>query len=296
MRAANPPDNPTVMTKNLTCLVVVLGSFLMGARVKAQDAHLRVVLDPATFAGPAYRALQGTADQVAREVEQLIPGASSDTEVFCFAPPARWGHAPITLAGEPQPGEPAASASYAIRIALSRSVLPANRERFAFQLAHELAHVRMNPRVDNDIIETFAVAVSFEVLDRMGYGRYLQVAMRSLIVPLPAEIRAAVGNGSWNEVKQYLKEQRQYHQQHPFDYSLAAAGAMLIRATGTFPWNRLLGVGLKNQCPARSEPPRFQFCPLNESALPEFLPVFRLLGRDTPPGELASRGINPGGN
>lgn len=282
------------MTKSLRCLVLALCSFLTGAQ--AQDARLRVVLDPTSFASPAYRALQETANEVAREVEQLIPGASSDTEVFCFAPPPQWGHAPITLAGEPQPGEPAASARYAVRIALSRSVLPANRERFAFQLAHELAHVRMDPRVDNDILETFAVAVSFEVLDRMGYGRYLQVAMRSLITPLPAEIRAALGNGAWNEVKQYLKEQRQYHQQHPFDYSLAAAGAVLIRATGMFPWNRLLGIGLKNQCPARADPPRFQFCPLNESALPEFLPVFRLLGGTTAPGELASQEMNPGGD
>jgi len=283
------------MNKSVICLVLALCSFLTGARAKAQDARLRVVLDPASFGGPAYRALQDTADQVAHEVEQLIPGASSDTEVFCFAPPPQWGHAPITLAGELQPGEPAASARYAVRIALSRSVLPANRERFAFQLAHELAHVRMDPRVDNDILETFAVAVSFEVLDRMGYGRYLQAATQSLIVPLPLEIRAALGNGSWNDVKLYLKQQQPYHQQHPFDYSLAAAGAVLIRATHTFRWSQLFGIGLKNQCPVRTDPPRFQFCPLNESALPEFLPVFRLLGRTTAP-ELASQGMNPGGN
>ena len=282
------------MTKSLLCPMLVLCSFLTGA--KAQDARLRVVLDPASFAGPAYGALQETADQVEREVEQLIPGASSDTEVLCFAPPPRWGHAPITLVGAPQAGEPVASARYAVRIALSRSVLPGNRERFAFQLAHELAHVRMDPRVDNDLLETFAVAVSFEVLDRMGYGRYLQVATRSLIAPLPAGIRAALGNGSWNEVKQYLKEQRQYRQEHPLDYSLAAAGAMLIRATGTFPWNRLLGIGRRNQCPASLDPPQFQFCALNESALPEFLPVFRLLGGTTAPSELASQGINPGGD
>jgi hypothetical protein len=76
----------------------------------------------------------------------------------------------------------------------------------------------------------------------------------------------------------YLRKQRQYHQEHPFDYSLAAAGAVLIRSANVFPWSWLLGLGLKNQCPVRRDPPQFQFCPLNESALPEFQPVFRVLG------------------
>lgn len=284
------------MTKSWICVVLVLCSFLTCVRVGAQDTRLRVVLDPTSLAGPTHQAMQDTADRVARMVEQLIPGVSVDNlDVFCFAPPPQWGHAPITLTGEPQPGEPAASARYPVRVALSRSVLPADWERFAFQLAHELAHVRMDPRFDNDILETFAVAVSFEVLDRMGYRRYLQVAIQSLIAPLPAEIRVALGNGSWNDVSLYLRQQQQYHQEHPFDYSLAAAGAVLIQATHILPWSRLLKIGLKNQCPVRSDPPRFQFCPLNESALPEFLPVFRLLGRATVPGELASQAMDRGG-
>ena len=285
------------MTKSIICLGLVLCWFLLGARAVAQDPRLRVILDPTTFAGPTYQAMQDTANQVALVVEQLIPDASpDDTDVFCFAPPPGWGHAPITLAGEPQPGEPAASALYSVRVALSRSVLPADWARFAFQLAHELAHVRMDPRFDNDILETFAVAVSFEVLDRMGYGRYLQAAIQSLIAPLPPEIKMALGNASWNEVNLYLRQQRPYHEAHPFDYSLAAAGAVLIRATHALPWSRLRGIGLKNQCPARADPPRFQFCPLNEAALPEFLPVFRLLGRATAPVELASQGMSPAGN
>ena len=86
------------------------------------------------------------------------------------------------------------------------------------------------------------------------------------------------------------------HQQHPFDYSLAAAGAILLRATHTMPWGGLVGIGRKNLCPAGADPPRFQFCPLNESALLEFLPVFRLLGRTMQPGEIAAQRINPGGN
>jgi len=284
------------MTRNLNYLVLVLCLLLAGLRAKAQDVRLRVVLDPTSFAGPSYDALQKVADQVARVVEELIPGTSPDNpDVFCFAPPPQWGHTPITLAGEPQSGEPAAAARYPVRVALSRSVLPGDWERFAFQLAHELAHVRMDPRFDNDILETFAVAVSFEVLDRMGYSRYLRAAIQSLIAPLPSEIRVALANGSWDDVNLYLKQRRQYHEQHPFDYSLAAAGAVLIRAVHALPWGRLFGIGLKNQCPSRADPPRFQFCSLNESALPEFLRVFQLLGRATP-GELASQGTSSGGD
>jgi hypothetical protein len=284
------------MIRNLINLGLVLCLFLTAAIAKSQDARLRVVLDPASFAGPTYQAMQSVADQVARVVGQMIPGTSSETtDVFCFAPPPEWGHAPITLVGAPQPGEPAASARYRFRVAVSRSVLPEDSERFAFQLAHELAHVRMDPRFDNEIIETFAVAVSFEVLERMGYRRYLQAAIQSLIGPLPPEIQAALSNRSWRDVNLYLKQQRQYHEQHPFDYSLATAGAVIIRAAAVVPWSQLSGIGLKNLCPVRADPPRFQFCALDESALPQLRPVFRLLGRATP-SELASQRVNPGGN
>jgi hypothetical protein len=281
------------MTKRLAGLVLAACSFSTCA--SSQEARPRVVLDAVTFAGPGYQVLQDSAEQVARVVEELIPG-DAPTSVFCFTVAPEWGHAPITLVGRPQPGEPAAAALYPVRVALTRNVLPADRERFSFQLAHELAHVRMDARFDSDIIETFAVAVSFEVLERLGYKRYLRAAVESLIAPLPVEIREAVTNGSWNDVNSYLRKQRPYHQEHPFDYSLAAAGAMLIRSANLLPWNRLLGVAAKNECPARQEAPRFQFCPLNESALPEFLPVFRLLGRAAAPGELALQGLRAGGN
>ena len=284
------------MIRNLICAVLLLCLFLAGAIAKGQNARLRVALDPVSFAGPTYQAMQNVADEVGRVVGQMIPGTSSETtDVFCFAPPPQWGHAPITLVGDPQPGEPAASARYRFRVAVSRSVLPEDSERFAFQLAHELAHVRMDPRFDNEILETFAVAVSFEVLERMGYQRYLQAAIQSLIGPLPPEVRAALSSRSWQDVNLYLKQQRQYHEQHPFDYSLAAAGAVIIRAAAVVPWSQLSGIGLKNVCPMRADPPRFQFCALDESSLPQLLPVFRLLGRATP-SELASQRINPGGN
>jgi len=285
------------MTKRLIGLALAACAFSTGTSLMAQQSRLRVVLDPTTFAGPTYQLMQDTADRVAHLVEQLIPGVSPEnTSVFCFAVPPEWGHAPITLVGKPQPAEPAAAALYPARVALTRNVLPADRERFAFQLAHELAHVRMDARFDNDIIETFAVAVSFEVLDRLGYGGYLRAAIEALTAPLPQEIRAGLANGSWNEVNLYLRKQRQYHQEHPFDYSLAAAGAVLIRSAHVLPWSRLLGVGLQNQCPLRRDPPRFQLCPLNESALPEFQPVFRLLGRAAAPGDLAWKEMSPGGN
>jgi len=282
-RTGNPNSRLPATRGSFISFFLLLCSFCVWwtARSTAQNARLTVVLDSASFAGISFSMMQETANRVAESIEHLIPGSlpAGQANVFCFAVVPEWGPAPITLFGEPQPGEPAASALYATRVAISRSVLPDDRQRFAFQLAHELAHVIMDPRFDNEMVETFAVAVSLEVLERLGYVAYLQAAVESLIAPLPAAVKAALKRGSWSDVTLYLASQRQYHQANPFDYSLAAAGAQLIRSLHLLPWNRLLGVAARSTCPGGRDAARFHFCPLNESTLPEFSAIWRRLGR-----------------
>lgn len=265
--------------EKLTKLTVIgLACILWNIPSLAEVAPFRVVLDEVTFPPQTYSLMQGTADKVANLVEQLIPAREGSDVVLCFVAPAGW-HAPITIVGAPLPNEPAASAQHPLRVAVSWDVLPTDQQKFVFQLAHELAHIKMDPRFDNDMVETFAVAVSFEVLARLGYVHYLQAAVETLTAPLPSAVKAALQNGTWSEVSSYLASRRQYHEEHPFDYSLAAAGAVLIRSSRDLPWKELLAIAEKNTCSADERTNRFQLCPLDESKLPQLAPVFLSLGR-----------------
>lgn len=270
-------------------LILALPAFTpMSLGAAIDNSHLRVVIDRTTFAGPNYEIMQQTANQVAAIIDQLIPPPPhTSTDVFCFVAPIDW-RAPITVAGHLQPGEPVESGRYETRVAVSRDVLPGDRQRFAFQLAHELGHVKMDPRFDNAIVETFAVALSLETLDRLGYSNYVRAAVDTLSVSLPLEVRAALSGRSWKDVTRFLAERRRYHDQHPFDYGLAVAGAILIRSAGFLQWDKLLGIADKNQCPRKDEPAGFSFCPLDQAALPEFSVVFRQLGYSAPEDTLGT--------
>jgi len=264
-------------TKRLCFALLALATALWSVRDCAAGTHFQVLLDQATFDAGTYDMMQGTANQVVNVVEQLMPEASQEgTTVLCFAAPPDW-HAPITVTGRPYHGEPLASAQYPVRVALSRDVLPADRDRFAFQLAHELAHVKMDPHFDNAMVETFAVAVSFEVMDRLGRHSYLRATVDLLIAPLPPTIKAAVQEGSWSIVTAYLASRQNYYQQNPFDYSLAAAGALLIRSGGVT-WRRLVGIARTNTCAGKEPTPTFRMCDLDESKLVDLTTIFRALG------------------
>jgi len=116
---------------------------------------MKVVLDSETF-GASVARLQTGANQVASEVDNIIPGTPSDypeNGIICFEPEGSWSSdpshpAPITPIGPKLLGEPAATLGNTIRIALY-VVKPDYEARLIYQLSHELVRVKMGVRSSN---------------------------------------------------------------------------------------------------------------------------------------------------
>jgi hypothetical protein len=95
--------------------------------------------------------------------------------------------------------------------------------QFAYQLGHEIAHVYLNPRRANGILESIATAFSYEVLDRLAeswktsapfdyarahaeeLSRYRARAEQEALSHFPRDIRSAVTNRDWPAVRIFLK-------------------------------------------------------------------------------------------
>jgi len=156
---------------------IAVGFFLSGAVPGyAGTATMHVKLDRETFPPKSLITLQNLADRVAATIDRLIPGRvtkSNQPEFLCYIAPDFWRGAaydppPITLIGAARLGEPKAARAGTVRIALDSLVLP-NHAELVYELAHELAHVKMDPRYDNYLVETLAVAASLEALTVMGF-------------------------------------------------------------------------------------------------------------------------------
>jgi len=261
----------------LLCLTVLFSQSLIG-----QEWHTIVALDRSTFPEETYALMSRTAARVVAVVDEMIPGRPewrSSNRLTCFVAAEKWTDRPVTLIGQVRKGEPRSSRANRVRIAVTPEVLPGAYQRFAFQLAHELAHVKMDPRIDNKLIETFAVAVSFEVMHRLKYESYLETNQHYYAESLPAEVRAAAAKKEFDKLSLYLRYRWQDKESRVPDYSLQTIGAVLIRSDNNFPWRSLLGIGLKNFCRTAPSPARMQYCGLDESAVPELRTYFEKLGR-----------------
>jgi len=170
---------------------------------------MRVILDQETF-GASAASLQPVADRVASEVDSLIPGTVHDypeNGIICFEPESSWSgdpshRAPITLIGPKLLGEPAATSGNTISIALY-GVKPDYQWRLVYQLSHELVNVKMGVRASNYLIETFAVAVSYEVLRKMGGDGYAKLAKALEVVELPEQVQAQLRAKGWPALEAY---------------------------------------------------------------------------------------------
>ena len=98
-------------------------------------------------------------------------------------------------------------------------------DQFAYQLAHELAHVMLNPHRSNGVVEAICTAASYEVLDRMSdkwemvvpfsymrgyeenFRKYRREQETTPLARLP-EISDAAKRGHWLQVRQYLYTHR----------------------------------------------------------------------------------------
>lgn len=240
----------------------------------------RIVLDRSTFPPISRPLLQETADQVAQEVDRLIPGdypAGRNPKILCFVASDTWAEMPRAFVGKPRKIEPASARNYEMRVALTPNVLPGAWQRLVFQLAHELAHQKMDARVDNNALESFAVAVSLEVLHRLGYDPYREGNERYYAQTIPPEVMSALKHGDWSTIGLYLRYEWRNEEAGNWKRDTQFLAAMALRKSGNFPWERLLNVGATAQCGSRRWKGYAQLCPLSPASLEGFSSQVRAL-------------------
>src|SRR5512146_1938779 len=117
----------------LLCLVTVAACC-----PATQAVNTRIVLDPTTFPPISRPLLQETADQVAKAVDELIPGDypnGRNPKILCFVAKGKWGQQPRAFIGKPKKIEPVGAKNYDMRVALTPEVLPGAWQRLVFQLS-----------------------------------------------------------------------------------------------------------------------------------------------------------------
>jgi hypothetical protein len=215
---------------------------------------MRVILDRETF-GASAASLQPVADRVASEVDNLIPGTPSDypeNGIICFEPESSWSSdpshpAPITLIGPKLLGEPAATSGNTIRIALY-GVKPDYQGRLIYQLSHELAHVKMGVRASNYLVETFAVAVPYEVLRRMDADGYAQLAKALDLAKLPEQVQAQLNAKDWPALEAYWQSGIASQTGKMNDRPFQTLGYLLLGRSGEPNWAFLLSIAYFDDC------------------------------------------------
>lgn len=178
-------------------------------------------------------------------------------EVTRRAPPA--GLRPVVCYVRPQgPICDATSKPELYRVGLT--VTGRGYAQFSYQLGHELAHIMLDPRRTNGLLETLAMAFSLRVLDELdarwrqappfgnwrsyapAFGDYRRRQERRLLAGLPPEIATLVEGERWSQVALYLRYRRADQDAHPEDRSLNMLGALAARASRPA-WPRMVGLG-----------------------------------------------------
>ena len=248
-------------------------SVLPCSATNGRSSPTRIVLDPTTFPRISRPLLQETADQVAKTVDELIPGGypnSNSSTILCFVGHGGWVDKPRALVGKPWKVEPPSASRYAMRVAFTPQVLPGAWQRLAFQLAHELAHLKMDARVDNNALEAFAVAVSLEVLHRLDYDPYRESNERYYTQSIPPEVLTALNRTDWAKVGLYLRYEWRQEYSENWDQGTHFVAAIALRRIAGFPWERLLNIGASAECGSNRANGRARYCPLSPASLEDF--------------------------
>ena len=253
----------------LFAMLILIPGALLARPSEKKPASMRVILDTETFSPQALANLGPTAANVAALVDELIPGTPANYPlggILCFEATPAWGgpwvssSPPITLAGPKLPHEPIQSKGGAIRIAVF-GVQPSDNWRFAFQLAHELGHVEMGATGDNYLDETFATALSFEVLRRLGYQGYLLRVEGDFVSQLPPKVQESLAFGRWEEIQRYWLTETKDQGMRMDDRPLQTLGALLLLRGSGPKWADLLNIAALNDCPSRTAAVSLQICP-----------------------------------
>lgn len=210
---------------------------------------------------------------MAKAVDELIPGDypnSSSSTILCFVAGRKWADKPRALIGKPWKIEPPSAYRYTMRVAVTPEVLPGAWQRLVFQLAHELTHQKMDARVDNNALEAFAVAVSLEVLHRLGYDSYRESNEHFYTQSIPPEVMSALNHGEWRKVGLYLRYEWRQEYTEDWDQATHFVAAIAFRKMGGFPWDRLLNIGAGAQCGSNRANGRARYCPLSPASLEDF--------------------------
>ncbi len=157
-----------------------------------------------------------------------------------------------------------------MRVAVTPQVLPGAWQRLVFQLSHELAHQKMDARVDNNALEAFAVAVSLEVLHRLGYDPYRESNEHFYTQSIPPEVISALKRSEWAKVGLYLRYEWRREYVENWDQSTHFVAAIALRRIGGFPWERLLNIGATAECGSNTSNGRARYCPLSPASLEDF--------------------------
>ncbi len=254
-------------------LVLTSGLALCCHGADLRPTPTRIILDPTTFPKISRPLLQDTANQVARDVDELIPGEypnGASSTILCFVAKGRWADRPRAFVGKPWKIEPPTAYKYSLRVGVTPEVLPGAWQRLVFQLAHELAHQKMDARVDNNVLEAFAVAVSLEVLHREGYDSFRESNEHFYTQSVPPEVIAALNHGEWRNVGLYLRYEWRHEYDEKWDLGTHFVAAMAFRRIGNFPWRQLLNIGATAQCGSNKSNGRARYCPLSPASLEDF--------------------------
>lgn len=252
---------------------------------RANQSAIAVVLDHDTFSDTTYEAMQSTANSVAEIVNRLIPGIPkgyNQAYVLCYL--GKLGQPQTTLGPIPPAGFPLDRPINEVRIGVA--VGQGDTQMLAFQLAHELTHVKMGAKNDNYLVELFAVAVQLEVLKRMGFSKMLAAEFQDPAVgwehSWSPEVYTAILQRDDVFLSRYWQSQelRQQRLNHTdWNYSLSSVGALLIAAHGQLDWSKLLNIGeLSSGCHPMGEGLLTQDCQPDRGALLLREPVLKWLG------------------
>jgi len=167
--------------------------------------------------------------------------------------------------------------------------------QFAFQLGHELGHVTLDPRRANGIVEAICIAVSYEVLDRLGdeirmspayvwlsdyapnFAPYRENDQKITLAKMPEEVRALVANRDWSGIASYLRDhRREMEPGEPAERILQTLAAVALRS-GAIDWSELTGIA-GCTVPPPEEDPRVRILPIREDCIARLPEVFCRIG------------------
>ncbi|BBO30541.1 hypothetical protein [Lacipirellula parvula] len=230
------------------------------------------------------------ADSIASVVDALVPGD----------PP--FGDRPIHLIHGVSPlafwaDEDFFGSVYRVRISSTGTRF----QQFAYQVAHELGHIKFGPARSNVLLEIFAEMVSLAAMRGVGDAwrqkppyidgtvnwmlmattvPYIQNAARLAADNLPPSIRLRFTEASVGEKANRLASIRADVERLPLIDAISRAyqqaWAHLIIDTEQPRWSDLLGIGLQTDPPPKVSLKCTDQLPLRSAAIPKWVPRFLL--------------------